>query len=470
MTRNADGRQDRQVAGRGSYWPWILGLGCLLVVLIAIVLPRQQREPPGLAGPGEPLGTDAAAQRGSTGGGLRPYLRGGGPAGPTAQEIVAGKVIQFARNRREIVQAMARHFKVDVPDEVKKFFDAVEAGRQEEADALFKSMSDQRNSPDAAPGLRVLWPAVLETQGVTDVAREWPPQKLLDYGNAVLGSLRPDMVYVGGTDAGRFIPTLLNETSDRSQHIILTQNALADGTYLDYLRFLYGGRMAMLTSEDSQRAFSDYLADVTKRLEHDEQFPNEPKQIRPGENVRKADGRVQVGGQVAVCYIDELLLQTLMQKNPDAAFALEESFPFKATYPGATTLGPIMELRNQDPQAALTRERATQSLDYWRTAAQELLSDPETPQGSPARNAYVKMMLAQANLFLDCDYAAQAEEAMRLATDLTPAGPEAVFKYANLLITQGRFTDARQVAQTAAKLDPANQQFQSLVQALNRRK
>ncbi len=365
---------------------------------------------------------------------------------------------------------MARHFKVDVPDEVKRYFDAVEAGRREEADALFKSMSEKRKSPDAAPGFKVLWPAIMETYGVTDVAEEWPAQRLLDYGHAVLDSLRPGMVYVGGTDPGRFIPTLLNETGDGNQYIILTQNALADGTYVDYLRFLHGDRMAMLTPEESQRAFSDYMADATKRLQHDEQFPDEPRQLRPGEEVRMTDGRMQVSGQVAVMGINELLLQTLMQKNPAAAFALEESFPFKSTYAGATTLGPIMEIRSTDPQAALTPERAAQSLDYWRTTAQELLSDPDTPEGSAPRHAYAKLVLAQANLFLDRNYTGQAEEALRLATDLTPAGPEAVFRYTSLLIKQNRFAEAAQLAATAVKLAPGNQQFENLLQALNKRK
>ena len=53
----------------------------------------------------------------------------------------------------------------------------------------------------------------METYGVAEIAHLWPAQQVLDYGEAVLGSLRPGMVYVGGTDAGRFIPTLLNETS-----------------------------------------------------------------------------------------------------------------------------------------------------------------------------------------------------------------------------------------------------------------
>ena len=392
-------------------------------------------------------------------------------AGPSAQKIVAAKVIQFGRKRWETVQAMARHYKVVVPDEVRRFFEAVQAGRQEEAAALFKAMSEQRNASstpsDAAQALKKLWPAIMETNGVVAVAQRWPAQALLDYGNAALDALRPGMVYVGGTDAGRFIPTLLNETSDADQHIVLTQNGLADATYLDYLRFLYGDQMTTLTAADSQQAFSDYLADATKRLEHDQQFPDESPQLRPGEDVRMVDGKVQVSGQVSVMCINELLLQALMQKNPDAAFALKESFPFQSTYADATTLGPIMELRNTDAQAALTPDRANQALGYWGDAVQALLADPEVPNGSNPRSAYSKLLVGQANLFLDRNYTGQAEEAFRLATELAPDNPEAVYKYAGLLAKENRFAEASQLVQSALTLAPANPGFQSLLQALN---
>ena len=469
MTMKAHDAKNGGVTGRGSAWPWILGTGCVLVILIAMLLPRPAGRT-GRAAPAAGPGGGALVRTGGAGGGLWPHAHAGALAGQSAQEIVAGKVVQFARKRWQTVQAMALHFKVEVPDEVKRFFDAVQAGRQEEADALFKALSEKRKSAAGAEGLQKLWPAILETHGITEQAHGWPAQRLLDYGNAVLDSLRPGMVYVGGTDSGRFIPTLLNETGDGSPRIILTQNALADSTYLDYVRFLYGDQMATLASEESQRAFQDYIADATKRMQHDEQYPDEPKQLRPGEDVHMTDGRVQVSGQVAVMGINELLLQALMQKNPNTAFALQESFPLKSTYAGATTLGPIMELGNQDPQAALTPERATQSLDYWRTTTEQLLADPEALQGSDPRSAYAKLLLAQANLFLDRNYSGQAEEALRLATQLAPASPEAVFNYAGLLAKENRFAEASQLVQAALNLAPANQQFQNLLQALSKRK
>jgi tetratricopeptide (TPR) repeat protein len=271
------------------------------------------------------------------------------------------------------------------------------------------------------------------------------------------------MIYVGGTDPGCFIPTFMNETSDGDRHITLTQNALADGTYLDYLNFLYGGQMNTLTQEDSQKAFQDYLADAQKRLEHDQQFPNEPKQVLPGENVSNADGKMQVSGQVAVMAINEKLFQTLMNKNPDASFAMEESFPFKSTFAQAAPLGPVMELRVQDPQNALTADSAAQSVDYWRATADQLSSEPAD---SDPRKAYSKMISAQAGLLLDQHFPSQAEQDFSIADGICPSSPEVVFRYVNLLADQKRFSDAIPIVERAMQADPSNQQFGGLLDQL----
>jgi len=164
---------------------------------------------------------------------------------------------------------------------VAQFFEAVEAGRWNEIERLAKALREKLSAAD----LLQLWPPIHETWGAVQEARNWPPEKLLDYGNAILESLRPGMVYVGGTDPGRWIPTLLNETSEGERHIVLTQNALADATYLDYVNFLYGDRLTALSSDDSKRAFDEYLADARKRLEHDQAFLTN-RNNRPGEDIK----------------------------------------------------------------------------------------------------------------------------------------------------------------------------------------
>lgn len=356
---------------------------------------------------------------------------------------------------------MADHFKVAIPPDALKFLEAGEAGHWEEQTNLFALLKQQKTNSES---LNILWGPINESFGVAEQAHLWPASKLLEYGNAILDSLRPGMAYVGGTDAGRFIPTLLNETSEGEHHVIFTQNALADATYLHYASFLYGDQLPTLDDQDSQKGFQDYLVDAQKRLAHDQQFPDEPRQIRPGEDIQQNDNRLQVSGQVAVMGINEILLQKLMEKNPDTSFAIEQSFPFTSTYATAAPLGPIMELRVQGEQTALTPESAAQSLDYWRNAAQQVAaSDPENTASSVVRQAWAKMASEQAALFLDRKLTVEAEQGFQIATSIDPANSETVFRYVNLLMQQSRLDEATQIAQAGANAAPDNTQFRDLV-------
>jgi hypothetical protein len=376
----------------------------------------------------------------------------------TAEEIVASKVSQFARSRRELVRAIGRRLKKQVPPEVNKFFDAVESGRWDEIKAHWDALARRSGQYDYSTNdwaeLDPFWPAVLDAYGVAEQAHEWPAQKLLDYGNAILGSLRPGMVYMGGTDNGRWIPELLNETSS-DQHIVVTQNALADARYLDFINTLYGDRFSALTPEDSQAAFQAYVADAQKRLEHDQKFPDEPKQVRPGEDIRMVDGKAQVSGQTSVMAINERLLQTLRQKNPDLSFAVEESFPLRGTYQDAVPLGPLMELGVSGDE--FTAERAQQSFQYWQAVAQEVLADPDAT-GSPAvLKSYSHDTVAAANLLAARNFPAEAEQAYRLGTQLWAGNPESVGGLADLLAQKGREAEARQLLGDFAQQYPDEQ-------------
>jgi hypothetical protein len=422
-------------------------LGCVLVLFIGILLKlRHNRETPDVADKsthGPTTAKPSTLSRSRSPSHSNPAL--------LAEELVASKVIQFARSRRAIAEAMGRRDKIEMPDEVKRFFDAVEAGRWEELDVLFKTLRDVRENKmglhdnPLSLALPTFWPAVLEAYGVAEVAHSWPAQKLLDYGQAVLGSLRPDMVYIGGTDPGRWIPTLLNETGEGEHHIVLTQNGLAAGDYLDYLDFQYHDRLTTLTAGDSEHAFQDYLADAQKRAHHDQQFPDEPKQVRPDEHIKVTDGHTTALGLDAVMAVNERLLQMLLEKNPNLSFALEESFPLKSTYGDATPLGPLMELRGQDVHATFTAERAAQTLDYWNAATQKLLSDPEASGSTEIMRAYSHDVVAQANLLVAHNFNTEAEQACQLASQLSPGNPEPVSVLSDILSQKGRPQEARQL-------------------------
>ena len=460
---------------RRSWLPIIIG-GSLVVAIIAILLPRAK--PPSAS---SQLATPRLAGDHASGearpGRLSPPHPGGAAALPaeSAEQIVARRAAQFARSRREVLHGIAGKLKIAVPAEVEQFFAAAEAGDWEQLRALFRKMVAERGAQPHPPELDQLWAPVLATFNALEEAHSWPAKEYLDYGNAILDSLKPGMVYVGGTDPGRGIPELLNETTEGENHVVITQNGLADATYMDYLRFIYGDRLNLPSPEQVQSAYQAYVADYQTRLAHDQQFPDEPKQVLPGENVgsdagagwtaaiKQGDESIQVSGQVSCMMINERILQMILQANPDSPFGLEESFPLKSTYAEAAPLGPIMELRAPDDQNALSDDTASATLAYWQDRVQQVLADPAAADSPNWLRAYSKLTDAQANLFAAHGLNAQAEQAFQLSLQLCPYATDAAFGYVNLLTSQNRAEEALAVAQSAANADPSSQPLQNLV-------
>lgn len=394
-----------------------------------------------------------------------------------------------------------------------------------------------------------------------------------------------DAVLYGGTDPGRFCPTYMifcesfiparckqdtDPNFDRRDVYIITQNALADGTYLNYIRAHYNrstqidppffqellrglkereqnyktnflARMAgslldkpltalgasiearrrrdgvypptemyIATPDDSQRCFHEYLMDAQKRLAHDQQFPNAPRQIRPGEDVRIVDNRVQVSGQVAVMTINGLITKVMFDKNPTNEFFVEESFPLEWMYPHLTPFGVIMKINRQTlptlPEEVLARDHA-----FWSKYSERLIGNWIT-YDTPVKEIveFVEKVYLRRDLsdfkgdrkFVRDDQAQKAfsklrssiggvyawrlnpstppefrpktpeeHERIRKEADFTfrqafafcPYSPEAVFRYVQLLTQYGRFDDALLIAETCLKLDPFNGQVMGLV-------
>jgi hypothetical protein len=386
------------------------------------------------------------------------WVRTSLPTGMVSPEAeVAWRVTQFGRSRRQLAEALATRKGVAMTEGMEKFFAAVEIGEWDGILAAFNAISGGDSSAGHAatrsPEVTAMWPAIIDAFGVAEQAHLLPAGTLLDYGNSILGSLRPGMVYVGGTDASRWVPALLNDTSDGERHVVITQNGLADSSYLDYVRMQFDQEINTLNDDESQRVFQDYVKDAQKRLEHDELFPDEPKQIRLGEEVKMVDGKLAVSGKVVVMTVNERLLEALLAKNPETSFAIGESFPLRGTYADAAPLGPIMELR-ADGANSFTPERAAQSVDLWRERVPKILADPETAGSSEGLKIYAHDAVAAANLLAAHQYSAEAEQAYRLSRQLWPGSPEAAFGLADLLARSGRTEESASLMRDFARQHP----------------
>jgi len=455
-------------------WFWAALVGNVGTILMAILLPllgvrhahTSLRTPPTqeaasvsqAARASEP---GSAPERGA--GRRRAAVENAEPA-PSPERVIADKFSRFAAGRRDLFRALAARLGRSVSPDVERFFELAQHGSWEELEAAYQALQHRRAA--GAEDLRSVWGAIFETFGAAETVHEWPAERLLEYGNAILGALRPGMVYVGGTDPGRFIPTLLNDTTDGERHIVLTQNALADSDYVDYLRLRYGDQLAVPTDDDVRQVFDEYLGDARRRAEHDAQFPNEPKELRPGEQVQLSeDGHTTVAGQVAVMSINDGLLKRFMQQNPALSFGLEESYALDTSYANAVPFGPILDLSAGDAPAAWMPEQAAGVVDYWRSAAAAFSTENPT-SADPTRLAVAKLVAAQAQLLASHQLPSEAEQAFRLGLQICPTSPELVSRYVNLLSAQQRPQDAWSVALAAANAAPDNRQFRDLLAGL----
>jgi hypothetical protein len=330
------------------------------------------------------------------------------------------------------------------------------------------------------------WQAIIEIWGALYYFGAGDEKYSAAYANDIITSIPPGSIYFGGTDPGRFLITGMEKSHvNADPFFLLTQNALADGTYLAYLRGMYGGRIYTPTDEDSQKCFQEYTEDVQKRAQKN--------QLKPGEDVKQdANGRVQVSGQVAVMEINGLLAKIIFDKNTNQEFYVEESFPLDWMYPYLEPHGLIMKI-NRQPLTEMSDEIVQRDRDYWTkyiapmignwlntgASVEEVAAfaekvyakkdfngfqgDPRFIQSSDSQKMFSKERSSIAGLYAwraqhTKDSAEKkrmndaADFAFRQAWALCPYSPEAVIRYVNLLFSEQRFSDALVVAQTAAKM------------------
>jgi tetratricopeptide (TPR) repeat protein len=251
---------------------------------------------------------------------------------------------------------------------------------------------------------------------------------------------------------------------------------------------------------DSQRCFEEYLQDAQVRLQRN--------QLKPGEDVRIVDNRVQVSGQVAVMAINGLLTKVMFDRNPKNEFFVEESFPLDWMYQHLTPFGIIMKI-NRQPVPELTEEIVRRDHEFWTRFARERLigdwltydtkvseiasfvervylrknfkgftGDRKFVRDDQAQKAFSKLRSSIGGVYnwrIANSKPGSAEQqrmikeadfAFRQAFAFCPYSPEAVFRYVNLLLSLQRFEDAIIVASTCLKLDPYNAQVLDLVKRL----
>jgi beta-lactamase regulating signal transducer with metallopeptidase domain/tetratricopeptide (TPR) repeat protein len=450
----------------------------------------------------------------SVGGSSPAAARGRGEESALRQQQIA-TLESFARAKEKQAQALAAKAREKITPEFQRFFAAAIKGDGRTVTNRFWYFREHhRQYEDKGKGsYRALdtayWQPVLELCLAYNQFQDCDPKYTALFADGIIDSISAGSIYFGGTDPGRGVPTAFCKShADADPFFTVTQNALADGTYLNYLRAMYGGKIYTPTAEDSQRCFQEYMTDAQRRLQQNK--------LKPGEDVKVVGSKVEVSGQVAVMAINGLLTKVMFDHNTNREFYVEESFPLDWMYPHLEPHGLIMKI-NRRPLAELPAEVMARDREYWRkivggmigdwlgeqTTVREIADfvdrvyvhkdlkgfagDTGFVQNDCAQKEFSKLRSSIGGLYMwrlnpdtnvcPAEYRPksnaehqrirkEADFAFRQAFAICPYSPEAVFRYVQLLLQTVRADDALLVAEACVRLDPKNNAVRQLVETI----
>ena len=355
-------------------------------------------------------------------------------------------VRDFITNRYKLLQELSTKLNLPLPPEAETFFQSALAGDWTAASNRFaECISDdacQARTPSLA---NELWTPIHETWGLYEV---WAGLKedsnlLAAFTEPILDSLPAGSIYFGGTDAGRFAVTAVNDLRTPPPAFCLTQNGLADNFYMAYLRAVYGGRIWLPSLDDSNAAFKQYVDDVKEG------------RIQAGADVKIEDGKVSVQGIGGVMQINGMLARMIFDRNKDKhPFFVEESYVVNWMYPYLEPHGLILKL-NPEPLKELSSVTIARDRQFWADYEAKLFATPGFANNKAARKTFSKLRSAGAGVYDYRRLYAEAEVAFRQAIRLDPTMPEANFRFAQMLANQQRMDEAIQVVEAFLDASPA---------------
>lgn len=340
------------------------------------------------------------------------------PTLPQDGEDLGERFRRFADLKMREVHDVARAKGIAVPSVVPLFFAAVRSNQWARAEDLFVSFKDsarrQQRNDDAALAV-----GMQDVSGVYDLMADWSPALIDAYCAEALRAIPDGSIVFGGSDEGRFFITYGAATLRTGQVTVITQNALADNTYADYVRATTSNTLSMFTTADSESVFREYVEDV-KAGRRDAKG-----------SMSFAEGRAKITGAYAVMEINGILARRLFERNRSRRqFYVEESYIIEWMYDYLLPHGLVMKL-NSEPVGQLGGEVVSADAAYWRNLEARLKAIPDSAGTEAARLAFSRCRCAIAGLYAHRGMLAETESAFRQALRLCPQSAEARFRLAD---------------------------------------
>jgi hypothetical protein len=396
--------------------------------------------------------------------------------------------------KRALTKRLAAEHEVEVPGQVWSLFDAIQKGDWTSTTNQFYSIEAGTGRHGGAAWVPLaIWGPIHDTFGAYELFHEGDPRLLRRFSETVMKRIPDGSIYFGGTDAGRFLITAFSAAHTEARPFFtLTQNALADGSYLGYLRDLYGKKIYVPTRADAERIFNEYVASARKRADLSQLETGKPIELRENEFIQIIGNRMQVSGVAGVMTMNEMLARLIIDKNPSREIYLEESYPMEGLYGRSLPDGLIFKVSHREleqvPPPVMKDDH-----QFWVDQCRALIGNAADETASvtglcawaeqiflkPASavfagdSAYLKDPLA-GRIFSQCrsgqagyyawwsqrmekepaELAREADFAHRQAVALAPYNPTAVWRYTRFLLQHKRTNDATVLIRSCLKIGP----------------
>jgi len=187
------------------------------------------------------------------GGGMTSIVNGGEAESQSLRARQIARLEAFSVASEKQAQILAAAAGEQISPEFQRFFDAATKGDWQTVTNVYESF--KKHHPQYSKGLKnadlslrtSYWQPVLEICLAYDHVVNCDPQYTQMAIENIVNSIPAGSIYFGGTDPGRGLPTAFCKShTDADPFYTVTQNALADGTYLEYLQNTYGERSSLL--------------------------------------------------------------------------------------------------------------------------------------------------------------------------------------------------------------------------------
>jgi hypothetical protein len=369
-----------------------------------------------------------------------------------APRSLASIAKSFATVKRQETESLASKLSLSMTPEIKAFFEAAEAGDTAAVSNRFHQTMLRPDGSSAIPN--ILWIPIHETLGLYELVMDNNPSMSRLFAERILGSMPEGSIYFGGTDAGRFLVTGFDDTAAHPRIMVMTQNQLADTRYAQYLQTVLSNRVWVLTTQDSQQAFQEYVADLQSRTPG----PDEVLEIK--------DGHATVRGVTSVMAINGLMARMIFEHNKDKhEFYVEESYPIQWMYPYVEPHGVILKL-NSRPLNALGPDVVARDRAYWDALTAQLKADTGFAGDPHSQKAFAKLRAAIGSVYVYRKMDSEAEYAFTQALALCPTSPEGLTRLASLRMAQGRADEAKELLSRIPPAEKKDAPMRSLVDSL----